>query len=40
MTNLEYAICEAESVGEIDLYTRNEMLSILYESENNNILMM
>ena len=32
MTDLEYMICEAESVGEIDLETRDNMLGILYES--------
>lgn len=32
MTNLEYIICEAESIGEIDLATRNELLGALYES--------
>ena len=37
MSELEYIICEAESNGEIDLYTRDKMLSILYESKSNNI---
>lgn len=37
MTNLEYIICEAESNDEIDLDTRDKMLSILYESKSNNI---
>ena len=32
MTNLELAICEAENSGEIDLDTRDMMLSILNES--------
>ena len=32
MTNLELAICEAENAGEIDLDTRDMMLSILNES--------
>ena len=32
MTDLEYMICEAESNGEIDLDTRDELLGILYES--------
>ena len=32
MTNLELMICEAENSGEIDLDTRDIMLSILNES--------
>ena len=32
MTDLEYIICEAESAGEIDLDTRDELLGTLYES--------
>ena len=32
MTKLELAICEAENNGEIDLDTRDMMLSILNES--------
>ena len=32
MTNLELMICEAENAGEIDLGTRDMMLSILNES--------
>ena len=31
MTDLEYMICEAETVGEIDLDTRNNLLNVLYE---------
>ena len=32
MTNLELMICEAENAGEIDLDTRDMMLSVLNES--------
>ena len=32
MTYLEYMICEAESAGEIDYDTRNQLLGALYES--------
>ena len=34
MTKLEYAVMESERAGEIDIETRNELLSILEAAEN------
>ena len=37
MTDLEYIICESERCGEIDLDTRDNLLSVLYEGSNAGI---